>query len=467
MQLESPEFTRLRISASNAVDQGYIILENRINEFFRDLFSSSLVRSLDSISVCVENAVPGIDRLFQHYTELAFSHGYNKGFKDVGGDKVLSVYIENGIFDIAKTATEKAKKATRKLTEKTKQKVRSAGTAIKDGIIKALKKLFPRAKAKKTYTPEEIKAIQALAKRVIREELNKLDKDTKQLLQDEITSAAAEGKLTAYSDAGVKSVMARIDTVKDERRCSKCAELEGKILPIEQATALLPLHKRCRCMWNFVSDKYVTKKMRLQQKEQEKKIVRLRDRLDKNYRRKQEEKGTKSVTNASCLDCDSRLLAVPDIVHNIVLDLDHHPLPYYLTLKSLRCRKGETGIKVSCSDDSLADGRLLPGSVLKLLGMYGKDIYFDCVGNLFGTDGMKWAKNNSVYITNSVSLYPESITEYPYELVSSSSGLIKVIMLNPYSGYLEINGRRGDTLGVEELVALSTRFRFTYDSTSV
>lgn len=462
MNLESPEFTRLRISASNAVDAGFSILEKRANEAFSSEFPFSLSRSLDSVDSCCFDAVPGVERLFDHYSNQAFVHGYKKGFNDVGGDSILSVYIENGIWDITKRATEKAKSLSKKLGEKTKQKVKSAGSAIRDSLVKAFKKLFPRSKSKKEYSPEEIKAIQALAKKVIREELNKLDKETKQLLQDEITSSAAEGKLTAYEDAGAKSVKVRIDTVKDERRCKKCAELEGKIVPIEQAKSLLPRHPRCRCMWNFVSDKYVTKQLRLEHKEQERKVTKLRDRLDKKYRQKQAERGTSTtITNASCLDSVSDLSSVPSPVYNIAIDLDSHPLPYYLTLKSLRFRKGETGVKLSCSDDAFVDGRLIPGSVLKLLGKYGKDLYFECIGNLYGDDGAKWGKDNSVYIANSVSLYPESLSEYPYELVSSSSEKIKAIMLNPYCGYLEINGRMGETMETEDLITLSTNLRST------
>ena len=457
--LESSEFTQLRISASNAVDLWQSFVLNRVNELSSNSSDFSLTRCLEGVDSICNQSLSGIDRLFEKYSNQAFVHGYNVGFEEVGGKKIIPIYIENGIWDVTKRAAEKAseqfKSSVKKLSLTAKQKIQSFGSSVRSALSKGLKKLFPRRKDLNKLSEEETKAAQALVRKVVQSELAKLDKETKQLLQDEITSSAAEGKLTAYGDAGVKQVKVRIDTVKDERRCKRCADLEGKIFPLEQAKDMIPLHVHCRCMWKFVSDKNVTKQLRREQKEQERKVVKLRERLNKNYRKKVAEKGI-AVHNAFHSAHFPELNTIPIVVYNISLDSVSDESEYYLTLKSIRLKKGETGLKLSCSDSDLVDGRLVPGSILHIIGKDNKNIYLECIGNLIRENRERWGKDNQVYEYNTVPLFPESYEEYPYELVSDDSKQARIVMNNCYGGYLELNGNKSNVFVADDLIPLAT-----------
>jgi SPP1 gp7 family putative phage head morphogenesis protein len=71
------------------------------------------------------------------------------------------------------------------------------------------------------------------------------------IARTEIIRAHAEGQLTALEQMGVKEVGAQVEwaTAGDSLVCPKCAGLEGKILSIEKARGMLPLHPNCRCCW--------------------------------------------------------------------------------------------------------------------------------------------------------------------------------------------------------------------------
>lgn len=62
--------------------------------------------------------------------------------------------------------------------------------------------------------------------------------------------ATAQAAIQAFKDAGVKKV--KWITERDERVCSKCEPLDGKIFDIDK-TPQIPLHWRCRCRLEIVS----------------------------------------------------------------------------------------------------------------------------------------------------------------------------------------------------------------------
>jgi SPP1 gp7 family putative phage head morphogenesis protein len=67
----------------------------------------------------------------------------------------------------------------------------------------------------------------------------------------EIIRAHAEGQLDSFTDLGIEElgILAEWSTVRDDRVCPLCAEMEGKTFTIEAARGLIPLHPRCRCAW--------------------------------------------------------------------------------------------------------------------------------------------------------------------------------------------------------------------------
>ena len=773
--IESPKFTTLRTNASQLIDAGFDVVLNQANEAIDK--AESLPNMLDSIAAIINLSTSGTEQAFQQFSDDAFIHGYNTAFGEVGADYVVAnVYIENGIFDSTKRAIKRAgertKETVKSVSDRTKSAAKRSINAIRSNVKKLIKTILPKYKTGSQFTPEQTKVVKEIAKRVVEEQLSKLDKQTKQEIQDEITRAAADGKVGAYEDAGIKQVKARIDTVKDERRCKKCADLEGKIVPIEQAKSLIPLHPNCvkpkttevftrdgwkwmedlttddyclsenpetglcefvrvsyvisddysgdyvylnhkwlhqeftvdhncyvvysfdygdyvkkqysivkhiqkkrdyevpitarliksehyerkqigdidvpfdayvrlmayflsngrcakkrgdeesyqislvsqdadeqtrmmndllpftdsavlqydkkgiqvvsnelgrflyqysraktrrvpddilyssyakifldayayqnrqnlycttnellrdnltylilkagkglsiqrmelenkpalhiltaldftsahsdqikekreyyrgrihcveleknhtlfvkqrgfcswigncRCMWKLVSPDYATKKQRHEERKQVKKINRLRDRLDQNYRKKLTEKGTKAVHNASWFGAIPDLTDAPEALESAFsLDLNNQSYisPYHLTIQSNRLKKRETGLTLFYRDTDVEDGKLKAGSVLKLLGRRGRNICFDCIGNLLEeTEREKWEKENRKYGVNAVSLLPESISEYPYELYQD--GKVSVIMDNPNTGHIESLGLKSGAESLE------------------
>ncbi len=71
------------------------------------------------------------------------------------------------------------------------------------------------------------------------------------LARTEIIHAHAEGQLDAFVRLGVQEVgiQAEWQTAGDDRVCIECDEMDGTVLPIEEARGLIPLHPNCRCAW--------------------------------------------------------------------------------------------------------------------------------------------------------------------------------------------------------------------------
>lgn len=71
------------------------------------------------------------------------------------------------------------------------------------------------------------------------------------IAQTEMARAYAEGQLDGFDAAKQESVklFAEWSTAGDDRVCPKCQPMDGKILKIEEARGLIPLHPRCRCAW--------------------------------------------------------------------------------------------------------------------------------------------------------------------------------------------------------------------------
>jgi SPP1 gp7 family putative phage head morphogenesis protein len=71
------------------------------------------------------------------------------------------------------------------------------------------------------------------------------------IAQTETIAAHAEGQLDAYEEMRIPQVevMAEWLTAGDDRVCEKCSVMSGRILTIEEARGIIPLHPRCRCCW--------------------------------------------------------------------------------------------------------------------------------------------------------------------------------------------------------------------------
>jgi SPP1 gp7 family putative phage head morphogenesis protein len=71
------------------------------------------------------------------------------------------------------------------------------------------------------------------------------------ITRSELIRAHAEGTLDGMVDQGETRVTAQVEfvTADDERVCSKCRSLEGRVYKIEDARGVIPMHPLCRCVW--------------------------------------------------------------------------------------------------------------------------------------------------------------------------------------------------------------------------
>ncbi len=71
------------------------------------------------------------------------------------------------------------------------------------------------------------------------------------IARTEVINAHAEGQLDAFAELGVESlgVMAEWSTAGDDHVCPECSAMEGKIIPIDEARGMIPMHPNCRCSW--------------------------------------------------------------------------------------------------------------------------------------------------------------------------------------------------------------------------
>ena len=71
------------------------------------------------------------------------------------------------------------------------------------------------------------------------------------IARTELAYAYAEGQLDGMQADGQLQVklFAEWSTAGDDRVCPKCQPMDGKILKIEEARGLIPLHPDCRCAW--------------------------------------------------------------------------------------------------------------------------------------------------------------------------------------------------------------------------
>lgn len=71
------------------------------------------------------------------------------------------------------------------------------------------------------------------------------------LVRTEIIRAHAEGQLQEFANWGVSgvSVKAELITAGDQRVCQICNRLSRSVFTLKEASGIIPLHPRCRCIW--------------------------------------------------------------------------------------------------------------------------------------------------------------------------------------------------------------------------
>jgi SPP1 gp7 family putative phage head morphogenesis protein len=71
------------------------------------------------------------------------------------------------------------------------------------------------------------------------------------IARTETIRAHADGQLEALKNLGVEEVgvMVEWSSASDDLVCGQCADMDGAVMPIASASAIIPLHPNCRCCW--------------------------------------------------------------------------------------------------------------------------------------------------------------------------------------------------------------------------
>jgi SPP1 gp7 family putative phage head morphogenesis protein len=71
------------------------------------------------------------------------------------------------------------------------------------------------------------------------------------IARTEIIRAHAEGQLHAMEELGIEDVGVQVEfsSTGDDLVCPECQDLEGTVLPVDEAHGIIPVHPNCRCAW--------------------------------------------------------------------------------------------------------------------------------------------------------------------------------------------------------------------------
>lgn len=72
------------------------------------------------------------------------------------------------------------------------------------------------------------------------------------LARTEIIRAHAEATLNRYVEFGIEGVTGEVEIEVAGDACELCKDLVGKVMSIDEARGIIPVHPRCRCSWKPV-----------------------------------------------------------------------------------------------------------------------------------------------------------------------------------------------------------------------
>jgi len=474
---EPSDIVFLRNETDLAIEIHFAKLKNNVRELFRSRHVAGFLAAAE-------------ERLPAFYSEKFITDVINKAYR--ASHRTGIVEIRNSAYNDEKLlemiAVENS--AIGELVKAAGKKVAGLFTGFGKIVTDAVKKVYDRVVPKKKQesseplSPREIELLTEAAEKAI----DKYKQKVKTTVQDEITKAEAEAKLDAYQAANIKEVIAQIETVKDHRRCKKCEELEGKRMTIEQARSLLPRHPNCRCLWRLVRGG--GKKTQSEQKEQEFKVKKLRQRLDRRYKLKL---GSLTPVHNSVCGCevcvwnqlDAELQPEQLVPDSLPPDIakpfnGYVSLPvwnaeigsYHVLLQpvpaSLKRAKSRISIPpyFGCEWGASRSGnsvRLLPGTVVRLdyHNPRTEEMRFVAVANMVADKHRAdWEKEFCSTSSVTIPLSPEELGDYPYRL--ATNGVISAILLNERRGYFDVDGVQTPSIDFERLLEKSIKLDLTF-----
>lgn len=71
------------------------------------------------------------------------------------------------------------------------------------------------------------------------------------LAENEISRAFADATLQEFRNWGVLEITAQVEfeTMNDDKVCPRCSSLQGKVYSLDEASGVIPVHPKCRCIW--------------------------------------------------------------------------------------------------------------------------------------------------------------------------------------------------------------------------
>lgn len=117
-----------------------------------------------------------------------------------------------------------------------------------EGVTQAMATRMSQSIAKGVI---EGKGMRQIARELLRDVNNIGLTRARMIARTEVISAHAEASINAYKEAGLSGVKVKAEftTAQDNKVCPRCEALEGRVINIDQASGLIPVHPNCRCAW--------------------------------------------------------------------------------------------------------------------------------------------------------------------------------------------------------------------------
>lgn len=388
------------------------------------------------------------DQFLPDILSQVYTAAFNYALKEAHSSKHSVIYTTNTKQVLVDNSL------LRDLITKTSSSVKATMSTLGSLLRKTLGKIFTASsQSQNQVTSADAGKTRGILRKVIDTIMRKT--------QDAVTEVQADGKLDAYGQSNIQHVQVRVETVQDKRRCRHCAGLQGKQMTIEQARGLLPVHPNCRCLWYFTSLKHIPRRLQMVQREQKRKVMKLRERLDRRYRLKHG-----SITNEAChaigevFSFDRLDNALYGSIHHT-----HSEQPYYLVLNDIPMHVRKDKCCVINAKQYVKPGRyhgreealtIPTGSVLKCLGADDDYTYFSVLCNTV-PDEKKTQYREAIGANTKMGqrlqtlpLVPNEFEEYPYQLAYRDG--VSVVMLSSRRGYIDINGISTPIVIIERLL---------------
>lgn len=182
----------------------------------------------------------------EKFTRMARRLGLRRAYKDANKQDAGNPVVEHINTEQKVSDTENSKEgqaALGRLIGKTVEHIKAAAQKV----ISAVVRIAGDVLGKKGATPEQVSE-------AVKPEVQKQAEAAKVITETETTAAHAEGQLDMLEALNFSEVAVWVEfkTAGDLKVCPLCSGLEGKVMTIEEARGVIPVHPRCRCAFRVL-----------------------------------------------------------------------------------------------------------------------------------------------------------------------------------------------------------------------